>query len=134
MNFPIELSPELLSKALEVGLRPEDIREEFTHSRGPGGQNVNKRSTAVVLHHAPSGLVIRCEEHREQHQNRTGAYKHLILKLEEQMNERAAEIVHRQFTERAQKASRPRRVKEKMLEQKRKRAERKESRKPPEIH
>ncbi|TSC57490.1 MAG: peptide chain release factor [Candidatus Peregrinibacteria bacterium Greene0416_19] len=129
MHFPIELPPDILSKAAELGVRPEDIEEHFTHSRGPGGQNVNKRSTAVQLHHMPTGTLVRSEEHRDQHQNRIAAYAHLILKLEEQAKGRESERARETYRVRKQKERRSRRAKQKMLDEKKQRGDIKEMRK-----
>ncbi|MFQ3670417.1 MAG: peptide chain release factor-like protein [Verrucomicrobiia bacterium] len=65
----------------ELGWRWEEVEEEFVRSGGPGGQNVNKVATAVVLRHRPSGLVLRAEEARTQGENRRLARLRLIERL-----------------------------------------------------
>lgn len=52
-----------------------DIR--FVRSRGPGGQNVNKRATAVQIVHRPTGLSVACDTHRSQARNRAAALETL---------------------------------------------------------
>ena len=54
---------------------------------GPGGQNVNRRETAVRLHHRPSGLVVHCHQERSQFRNK-------LLALEE-LRRRLARLAHR---------------------------------------
>ena len=60
-----------------------DIRYEFTRSGGPGGQHVNKVSTAVRATHIPTGEVAFSSDGRSQLQNRTEARRKLLLRLEE---------------------------------------------------
>lgn len=74
---------------VDVEIRPEDLEFEAFRSSGPGGQNVNKVSTAVRLRHIPSGIVIACQESRSQLKNRENAVSMLKSKLF-QMQEEAA--------------------------------------------
>src|SRR3989338_10970728 len=60
--------PELEEKKLTIP--DEDLRIELCRSSGPGGQNVNKRETAVRLIHLPTGLVAASQAERSQGQNR----------------------------------------------------------------
>ena len=68
----------------ETNLIPkiEDIEESFVRSSGPGGQNINKVSTCVVLKHHPTGIVVKCQQYRTQHQNRVRAYELLVSEIE----------------------------------------------------
>lgn len=128
MNFPVELSPALLAKAKELQLIPEDVDEQFIRGSGPGGQKMNKTASTVQVIHRPTGLEVRCQQHREQSLNRIGAWKLLILKLEDRVKGVKSERMQRVFKLKKQKAKRTRRAQEKVLEAKRRRGETKEFR------
>jgi protein subunit release factor B len=112
----------------QLGLDPADFHENFSRSSGPGGQNVNKVSTAVELMHAPSGTSVRAQDSRFQGINRALARARLLeqftAKREEQRLSRLATI----SKARRQKAKRSRTTKRKMIESKRHRAAIKQNR------
>ena len=60
---------------------PEDLKLEFSRSSGPGGQNVNKRETAVRIVHLPTGLSAASQQERSQLQNKEKAMALLKSKL-----------------------------------------------------
>lgn len=128
MHFPVDLPPDLLAKAASLGVRPEDIEERFIRGGGHGGQKINKTSSCVQLRHIPTNIEIRCQEHREQSKNRLSGYKMLILKVEELVKGKESQRAQEQFKIRKQKQRRSRRSKEKMLQEKQMRAERKDAR------
>ena len=66
---------------LEVEIKDNELAWAFSHSSGPGGQNVNKVSTAVRLTHIPSGLVISVRQERTQQQNKSIALELLRSRL-----------------------------------------------------
>lgn len=71
----------------EVVIPPQDIRVEFARSSGPGGQNVNKRETAVRIVHIPTNISVHVESERSQAQNRERAMAILQGKLYKRMRE-----------------------------------------------
>ena len=76
----VEVIPKF-EKADEVKIPPDDIRVELSRSSGPGGQNVNKRETAVRLVHIPTNLAVHVETERSQAQNKEKAMRMLEAKL-----------------------------------------------------
>ena len=60
---------------------PADLKIEFSRSSGPGGQNVNKRETAVRIVHIPSGIAVHSSEERSQENNRERAMAILRAKI-----------------------------------------------------
>jgi len=75
---------ELRRAMLRLKIFEKDIKETFTRSSGPGGQNVNKVSTCVLLHHIPTGIQVKSQQDRSQGLNRYTARCQLIRKIEEQ--------------------------------------------------
>jgi peptide chain release factor 2 len=65
----------------DVVLRPEDLKIEFARSGGPGGQNVNKRETAVRIVHLPTNISVHVSTERSQEQNREQAMSILRAKI-----------------------------------------------------
>src|SRR3989338_4877466 len=65
----------------DISLSPLDLKIEFSKNSGPGGQNVNKRETAVRIVHIPTGLSVHASGERSQEQNREQALAILRAKI-----------------------------------------------------
>lgn len=76
----VEVLPEA-EGAAEVKINPEDLKIEFYRSSGPGGQHMQKTSTAVRITHVPSGIIATCQSQRSQLQNKDSALKVLYSRL-----------------------------------------------------
>lgn len=113
-----------------LGVSEADFDEHFVRSSGAGGQKVNKSSTCVVLKHKPTGIEVKCQIERSQALNRFLARRILVEKLERQILGAKSDAERRAWKIRKQKQKRSRRAKEKMLADKRHRAEKKQLRKP----
>jgi protein subunit release factor B len=106
----------------ELGILESELEEIFARSGGPGGQNVNKVSTAVTLHHLPSGARVTVQDSRSQAQNRKLARERLLAVIERRrQTERAMELSRREKIRR-QRSPRPRALKKRILEGKRRRS------------
>lgn len=108
-----------------AGIREEDIKESFIRSSAPGGQNVNKTSTCVYLKHLPTGLEVKCQIERSQAQNRYLARKILAQKLAQFYAKPIRQALALREKLRRQKRKRSHAQKVRVLEDKRRRADKK---------
>ena len=98
----VEVVPKF-EKGDELEIPPDDIKVEFSRSSGPGGQNVNKRETAVRVVHIPTNLSVHVDSERSQAQNREQAMALLKGKLfklkEDERKEKEGEMYISKTTE-----------------------------------
>jgi protein subunit release factor B len=112
-----------------LGVREEDIVENFIRSSGPGGQNVNKTSTCVYLKHLPTGLEVKCQRQRSQLLNRSLARHILLSKIEHKIQQ--DNLQRQSFRAKIMRRNRqkPKSIKIKILEGKRRQGQKKLGRK-----
>jgi peptide chain release factor len=124
------LSPDPASaeRMRRLGLRPEEFEEVFSRSGGPGGQNVNKVSTAVTLVHLPSGISLTVQDTRSQYRNRQLAVYRLVTLIDQQR--KREKTAHRSESElkRRQNSRRPKSLRREIRKSKESRAEIKRTR------
>jgi peptide chain release factor 1 len=70
-------------KEIDIQINPNDVVEHVCRAGGPGGQNVNKVSSAIRLEHIPTGITVNMREDKSQHKNRAKAWRILRSRLYE---------------------------------------------------
>ncbi|HEY3898800.1 MAG TPA: peptide chain release factor-like protein [Chthoniobacter sp.] len=123
MNPASDFHTQRAARLARLGLNVADFDERFARSSGPGGQHVNKVSTAVTLRHVPSGVAVTVQDTRSQSMNRQLAWTRLLDAIETRRREERAARRAEIEKKRRQNSKRPRGLKERILESKRRRAQ-----------
>lgn len=131
LNVSSEKQAELERLFERLGIREEDLVEKFVRASGPGGQKVNKTSSAVYLCHVPSGMEIKAQTSRSQALNRYYARRLLATRMESlKLGKESAEASRISKIQR-QKRKRSKRAKAKTVADKREHSQKKSLRAPP---
>lgn len=69
------------AEEVDVEIKADELRIEVCRAGGAGGQHVNRTESAVQVFHLPTGIMVRCEDGRSQHQNRDKALQILRSRL-----------------------------------------------------
>jgi protein subunit release factor B len=114
---------EQLEERLEaLGVQPADLVERFIRGSGHGGQKINKTSSCVHLRHSGSGIEVKCQQTRSREENRLIAREELCRALEGLAHRLAFEKKQAMEKARRRRRPRPRKVKERILDSKRRRS------------
>jgi peptide chain release factor 1 len=84
------------AEEIELKINPDDLKMEFFHSRGAGGQNVNKVTTAVRITHLPTGTIASCQDERSQIRNRMKAMAVLRARLLDVEQQKQSESIDKE--------------------------------------
>lgn len=119
---------QLQRRMAQLGIREEDLVENFIRGSGAGGQKINKTSSTIQLRHEPTGIEVRCQRERQQSANRYWARMELCDRIEAKRRETRMELQNEREKQRRQKRPRPKGLKEKILRTKKVRSDVKKNR------
>ena len=109
----------------DLNVLEKDLKESFVRSSGPGGQNVNKVSTCVLLQYIPMDIQVKCQSERSQYLNRLKALELLLDKIEDQKIKEELKRIQDAHKRKRQNSQRPANIKEKILKSKKYQSEKK---------
>ena len=123
MNAPSDFHARKAARLAQLRLDAADFEEKFSRSSGPGGQHVNKVSTAVQLRHVPTGVAVTVQDTRSQSMNRQLAWERLLDTIERTRREERAARRAEIEKKRRQNSKRPRGVQRRILDDKKRHSE-----------
>ncbi len=117
--FPVrpEKQKELRERMDLLGIREEDLEEQYVRASGRGGQKLHKTSSCVALVHKPTGVSVKCQQSRSQTMNRFLARRLLADKIEEMSSKGSEARMSSEEKIRKQKLRRRRRARKKPKEE-----------------
>jgi peptide chain release factor 2 len=92
----VSILPEI-EDDVEIDINEKDLRVETFRASGPGGQHVNKTSSAVRITHLPTNIVVQCQNEKSQHRNKDLALRILkarLYALEKEKQNREKQLRH----------------------------------------
>lgn len=107
----------------KLGIDEDDLIEKFILGSGKGGQKVNKTASCVYLKHLPTNIEVKCQQDRSREMNRFFARRELCDKIAHQIHKEKTAKQREQEKIRQQKKRRSRRLKQKILDDKKKHSE-----------
>lgn len=78
----VDIYPDV-GQDIEINIQDDDLRIDVFRASGPGGQHVNKTSSAIRITHLPTNIVVQCQSEKSQHRNKDTAMKMLKARLYE---------------------------------------------------
>ena len=130
----IEKERELKKRMIQMGILEKDLEESFISSSGPGGQNVNKVASCVLLKHIPTDIQVKCQQERSQGMNRYHARWLLIQKIAQLRYEENLRAIREKEIKRRRNRKRTKAQKEAILQTKKRQSQKKGLRQKVPLH